>query len=126
MICFDVFVNGRKKCTAGVGEFGVLDAKIIWYNRMRTDGDAVDESHNGEFIVGGFEDSDPWRGEHVTWLAELVELKAGDELLVKVVESDSADPPVKRGIDLGPDMEKRVKEFRRQQYEKLKREFDVD
>lgn len=126
MICFEVFINGEKRCVAGVGEFGVLNANIVWYNRLAMEGAVVDSTHNGEFIVTGFEDSSALQGEHVKWLGDLVELKSGDELLVRVIESDSADPPIERGINLGPEMEKRAKEFRRENYEKLKREFEGD
>jgi hypothetical protein len=102
MLCFEVFVNGQKRCTAGVGEFGSLHASIVWYNRIYGEGIFVDEGHNGEFNVSGVEDKDsaPCIGEPVKWLADLVELKPGDELLVRVVESDSADPPIEHGVNI--------------------------
>lgn len=124
MICFEVSINGSKRCIAGVGQFGVLGASINWYERIHEEVVSVDRSYNGEFLVTCMVDSDPWHSEYVKWLGELVELKAGDEFLVRVIEADSPDPPLQRGWNLSPEAEQRAKEGRRQIYEKLKRDFE--
>ena len=30
MLAFEIHVNGKRLCTAGIGEFGVLAANLIW------------------------------------------------------------------------------------------------
>ena len=125
MICFEVFINGEMRCTAGVGEFGVVNAHLGWYHRTQ-DGEVVETDHNGEFHVYGVNDCESGREKYVKWLADMVEMKPRDEFLVRVIESTSADPPVPEDIDLGPDWEQRAKEGRRQIYEKLREEFESD
>ena len=37
MICFEIFVNGKKICTAGIdSEFGVLTSIVTWVKRDLT------------------------------------------------------------------------------------------
>lgn len=82
MRSFNVSLNGKKLCLAGVGERGVLSAIISWVGEDR-----------GEdlFIhVGGLANE-----EHIDWVKQKG-LQVGDEIRVKIVESGSADECVRR------------------------------
>lgn len=85
MICFEVWVNGEKVCVAGVGNSGVLSSIVSWGGR-----------ENRKFIkpklhVGGLVN-----GEHVRWTEEGHYLDVGDEVTIKIVETNTADEPVRK------------------------------
>jgi hypothetical protein len=93
VLCLDVFVNGSKLCTAGIGEPGVLHAPIIWVLRHGqfdysgtpgTDDEAISLTVDG--------DSYP-RQEALSW--PNTNLKVGDEVTIRVVDLDSADEPTR-------------------------------
>lgn len=92
MICFEVQVNDRKICRAGLGQFGVLTSLISWVNnRERPDENGT---QSVSLNVGGLTipENDP--GEFVTWVRE--SLTVGDEVSMKIVEAIDADEPVER------------------------------
>jgi len=90
MIAFEVHVNGRKVCSAGEGDLGVLTAGLAWRGPQpyQKGGRSVPEYLRLD--VGGLANS----GEHLRWLAR--KLKLGDVVSIKVVEVDSADKPRER------------------------------
>lgn len=81
MKAFEVHLNGKKLCTAGFPEQGVLTA-ILDYVR----GPGRDEL---ALSVGGLISS---KDEHVRWV-EGKRLRIGDELHVKVIRAESTDSP---------------------------------
>ena len=83
MRAFEVYLNGKRLCTAGIGDDGVLT--VITDHVI---GDRRDEVH---FRVGGLISS---KDEFVTW--KNAKLKTGDEVRISVVESDSIDRPRER------------------------------
>jgi hypothetical protein len=83
MRAFQVELNGKRICTAGVGADGVLTAILDYVGGER--GDRLSLS------VGGL--TSPAH-EHVIW--RQVGLKVGDLVAVKVVEAESIDKPRKR------------------------------
>jgi len=82
MRSFNVSLNGKKLCLAGVGERGVLSAIISWV--------AGDGGKDLFVEVGGLADK-----EHIDWVKQKP-LQVGDEICVEIVESGSADEPVRR------------------------------
>ena len=81
MIAFEVLVNGEKLCTAGVGDKGVLTANIVGPKSPR-------------LRVGGLHNE-----EHVLWISHrpmALELKVGDEVTVRIVETEVVDEPIQR------------------------------
>ena len=89
MLAFEIHLNGKKLCTAGIGEQGVLSTIINW--RL---GDSQDHRQIEEEIrlqVGGFVSRSE---EYVDWLKE--GLRRGDELTIRIVEVASADTPLKK------------------------------
>jgi hypothetical protein len=85
MRAFQVHVNGRQLCIAGLGKHGVLTV-IIDYLSGREGRDKMALS------VGGLISSTQ---EHVHW-AERMKLATGDEIKVEIIEVESADSPRKR------------------------------
>ena len=84
MTAFEIHLNGRKICTAGTGELGVLGAHVSWARRAGNP--LVDEL---TMHIGGLINS---TREHVRW-EEARLLQTGDQILVKIVNVDSADEP---------------------------------
>jgi len=78
-------MNGRKLCTAGFSERDVVLTAIVDY-----------VSRHGEdelaLAVGGL--ISPKR-EHVRWVKRK-KLRSGDEIQVKIIETESADSPQER------------------------------
>jgi hypothetical protein len=82
MKAFQVHLNGKRLCLAGVGTDGVLTAIIDHVAGKRN------EVH---LSVGGL--ISPTE-EHVVW--KQLRLKVGDEVLVRVSETAEVDKPKKR------------------------------
>jgi hypothetical protein len=80
MIAFEVYLNGKRLCTAGIGDDGVLNADVV--------GNGRDEVY---LRVGGLISP---IDEHVTW--RTLKVRTGDEVHVKVIETANVDKPQKR------------------------------
>ena len=89
MKAFEVSKNGRYLLTAGIGVEGVIVAGVNWT------GSSPPRPVGGEFSfhVGGL-DSDT--GESVVW--SVPKVGVGDEITVKIVETDQISPEHRRGI----------------------------
>src|SRR3954447_17892356 len=84
MKAFEVFLNGERLCLAGIAGNCVLSVMITHVKRT------VDRDEVG-FRVGGLvSDID----EHVDWAK--AQLSTDDEVLVRIIDSDSADEPKER------------------------------
>ena len=81
MKAFEVFLNGKRLCRAGIGNDGVLDAVIDYVG-----GDGRDHLH---MHVGGLNSA---TDEFVNWVP-LRNLKVGDEVSVRIVETNRVDRP---------------------------------
>ena len=83
MPVFQVYLNGKRVSTAGVGNLGVLGAHVSWVRR------SVEEEltlHVGGLITP--------TEEHVRWLDR--KLKIGDEIRIVIVQDASVDRPRSR------------------------------
>jgi len=85
MLCFDVSVNGKRVCRAGMKGRGVVSQTVTWVQRDGQAGAQLD------FRVGGL-DSNVEPGEHVYWATP--ELRLGDTVAVTVVEAPEADAAI--------------------------------
>lgn len=84
MRAFEVKLNGREVCVAGVGKNDILNT-ILNYVGFGGRGERLDGR------VGGlFTETD----EHATWAT--FPLKVGDKVQVRVIETDSVDTPKER------------------------------
>src|SRR5215470_14600368 len=79
MRAFNVSLNGKKLCLAGVGERGVLSAIVNWV--------AGDSGTDLFMHVGGLANE-----EHIDWVKQK-HLHVGDEIRVKVIDAGSVDKP---------------------------------
>jgi len=83
MKAFDVRLNGKKICVAGIGEDGVMNTMIdhvVGNGRDRLD-----------HTVGGLLSP---TDEHVTW--KRLPLKVGDKVEVRIIEAAAVDSPEER------------------------------
>jgi hypothetical protein len=106
MPVFQVYLNGKKVSTAGVGELGVLGAHVSWVRRSgehtlsRKPGSVEEEL---TLHVGGLVSP---AGEHVRWLDR--KLRVGDEVCIRIAEDGRVDRP------RGRNRRDRAKELRSQ------------
>jgi hypothetical protein len=116
MTVFDVWLNERRLCRAGVGPDGVLNAIVSWVKlsgealaAARREGRASDETR---LHAGGLR-----ADTHYTWVAR--SLKSGDRVTVVVNRAGRRDPPA-RTKRRDPARERRLE---RQYFERLKRKY---
>jgi hypothetical protein len=95
MIAFDVYLNGKKLCRAGINETGVLTGHVMWLvqrkkgNRRKSLPAYMDVSVTG---LETFEEEDA--GMHLRWANR--RLKVGDSVRFVVVEAAKVDRPKAR------------------------------
>jgi hypothetical protein len=100
VICFDVHLNGRKLCRAGIGKYGTVHVTAGWSSvppawRMRK----RRRKPTGSVSIGGVTYGPrPPVYENVAWPAEHETFSPGDELLVRCVEAPVADAPSQRHV----------------------------
>jgi hypothetical protein len=117
MIAFDVSLNGKRACVAGVEDFGVLSAILTWVRRhpeTRRRGRTADEL---TVEVSGLQSQHPGPGEHLKWLSR--NLRVGDRVSIRVVDTRKVDEPKTRYRD-NPATVERAK---RRYFERLKNEL---
>lgn len=120
MPSFQISINGKNICTASVGKSGVTDLVLLERN---SDEQSETEKAPGErivhLIVSGYRRKDHSdENEHLDWVDQY--LATGDELLIRILETEVVDVPVNIYSD-DPEEQKRQ---RRQFYEQLKQEFE--
>src|SRR5260221_8434488 len=104
MIGFEVLLNGTRLCTAAAGDDGVLTAIVT----------SVGKRRELTLTIGGLvEDA------HLNWPVRK-NLAIGDEVTVRVVQTDHPDTPDRTERD---DLAL-VEEGERRYYERLKRKYE--
>lgn len=94
MRALEIYVNGKKLCTAGIGDFGVLMATVrsdLRPARASKGGASPRIREQVGLDVGGLNTSS-W--EHLRW--KTPSLRGGDEVLVKIIEAEVIDRPSRR------------------------------
>lgn len=89
MIAFKVSLNGKRVCTAGVRDFGVVSAIVSWVRRKPENSrrkKGIEEELTAE--IGGLDGDSR---AHLNWLSR--RLRVGDRVTVEVVETDIVDKP---------------------------------
>jgi len=97
MIAFEVSLNGKRACVAGVEGFGVLSAILSWVRRhpeKRRQGRTAAE---GLIVVGGLRSEASGPGEHLKWISR--SLRGGDRVSIRVVDTLKVDVPATRHRD---------------------------
>ncbi len=85
MLAFEVWVNGDRLCTASTATNCVLSTILSWASRRP---DSIN------FCVGGVASDD--RNCHVDWATP--QIKIGDEIRVRVIDTDEYDQPDERYV----------------------------
>jgi len=89
MLAFEVYINGKKKCTAGIAGPAVLTTAVCWVLRNPAERRLRRKELN--LGVGGMVSrSDEFRD----WVQR--ELRVGDEVTIRIIESTTVDKPRKR------------------------------
>jgi hypothetical protein len=104
MIGFEVTLNGRRLCVAGAGDASVLTAIVSF----------VSKQNELELEIGGLADE-----AHLEWPSP-ASLAVGDEVSVRIVETDQPDPPATSQRD----DRALVEAGERKYYERLKRKYE--
>ena len=95
MIAFNVYLNGSKLCSAGVGDDGVVSADVTWVRRTGNRRKPNTPAEQLTMDVGGI---DGPADEYVRWHEGRM-LQVGDEIRIKIVDTDTVDrPPIRRPI----------------------------
>lgn len=79
MPAFEVQLNGKKLCTAGMSEGGVVSVILHWVGGIRP-GSVLNPGELSLRVGGLISRTD----EHVEWTSR--DLKVGDELIVRIAE----------------------------------------
>ncbi len=122
MIAFEISIDGRRQCTAGIGDLDVASVITTWVRRRSHDpvsGEAVDDAIEEELAleVGGLAHDPDGAAIQIRWLREA--LQVGQVITLAVVEADSVDPPRTRERTDPAWNEERKRAY----YERLKREY---
>ncbi len=112
MICFQISLNGRALCLAGVGGVGSLDVIVETEDLPDENAGADSESRLTFNLFGG-------DGQKtLEWFEEMI-LGVGDVLEVQIIESTECDPPIST-FSLS---EEEMEEMGREAYLRLKEEL---
>jgi hypothetical protein len=82
MLAFEVTLNGKRLCSAGVGAEGVLTAILTWVHRHGETGEECNMTVSGVTSLPR---------AHVGWIDE--DLRVGDEVGIKVLDRTEVDVP---------------------------------
>ena len=82
MKAFEVYLNGNRLWTAGVGDDGVLATGLTWVG-----GNPPRPSSRMDFRVGGV---DVGSDERLDWPTPPIGV--GDEITIRIIETDRVDP----------------------------------
>ena len=124
MIAFEIYINDKYIVTAGQEDWSVLAMHVNAVRDIEHDSD----KYNLRFSVGGLSQKNRENiSEHFRWPE--VDLKVGDKVHVKVVETNDIVNPKKRfrsdnEVQENPFTEEEWKEMRYKDYLELKKEFE--
>jgi hypothetical protein len=91
MVIFDISVNGRQLYRTGVGEFGMLTAETMWARIQQRAGQVHEQLSVRATSLSGDEGDEC----HSEW--PRTEFNVGDEIRIRVVDSDNFDEPARSG-----------------------------
>ena len=102
MTAFEVHLNGRKTCTAGLGEAGVVVSNVTWWRGVAQKKTKEDLA----FRVSGLISQ---TRTHVDWFN--CRLAVGDEVKILVVEKSKVDRPKKKRPESKASRAKRERDY---------------
>ena len=90
MIAYQIAVNGRKVGTAGVHQ-GVVSAIASWVFVPSDVAEDPDKDWGASLSIAGLDDRS---SENLKWFR--CDLRVGDEITLKLIETDRVDEPIER------------------------------
>ena len=121
MTAFEVRLNGKSLCTAGIGRNGVLTAIATWVRRAAPTTEATRprkrRKEELDLRVGGLAHDRDGANVHVEWAVR--SLRHGDEIRIRVVQAERVSRPRRRKRE-DPRL---VEKQKRRYYEHLKRQY---
>ena len=117
MLAFELFVDDRRICLAGMEDWAVMSVILSAVNAgERKDG--LPREGKLDVSAGGLsEDDSSGIAHHARWAR--VDLQVGSKVQVNVIETDEADPPIHC---YRSDREVREPAFTREEIEEMERE----
>lgn len=89
MVCFEIWVNGERLCTSGVGDFGNLTTILKWVQFSPEE--IVSEQMMEKLqclVIWGEADN-----KHFAWTGK--KLQIGDAVTIRIIEGATPDKPAK-------------------------------
>ena len=126
MIALQLKINGKLIYTAGIEDWDSLHAILTLNNGVRGQAPCFDLN-----IGGSCKADDPCRGDSIRWTSQY--LNTSDEISITIIETDTADPPIRRLKR--EDLEKKydpkytqeeLEDMDREMYRRLKYKFEND
>lgn len=124
MICFEVSLNGQRLTTAGIPGHAVLSTVITWV-RSRHHKEPYRSNGHLDFRVGGLDANSRKRedGKHLEWVQR--DLAVGDVVEVRILEAESADPPLASEKASEAGSARRSDRYYLKEHLKRRKEFDA-
>ena len=94
MICFQVEINGKKFCTAGVGEFGVMTTVLSLVRNRQQTRSAAEDTPQTQLKISGTTSLSDSVDENVDWASS--SLYVGDEIRITIADGLQPDDPVQK------------------------------
>jgi hypothetical protein len=104
MLAFEIHINGKRRCLAGIANDGVVSAILSWVGRSRAERGLPKDDVSLQ--VGGL---DSLRREQMDWLQQ--SLAAGDEVMIRVVDVRKVDAPLKKSRESVGDIKRNQKAY---------------
>lgn len=120
MLCFDVVVNGKRLCRAGVKRAGVLSAIVSWVGGSPNAASKGGRTRRGEtkLEVGGLYHVGRTRDVFPHWVSR--RLMPGDEVTVCLVEAKAFDRAQREKVETPQSVEEQERAY----YERMRRKHE--
>ena len=126
MLAFDIRIDEKQICVAGVDDWSGLSA-ILTAQR----GDLGDEIESIELYMGGMTQADvAGISHHVRW-GRLTQLAVGTTVTIRIIDADALDPPVRRyrsdhEVQESGFTDEEIEQMQREEWMRLKAKFEPD
>ena len=127
MLAFELFVDDRRICLAGMEDWAVMSVILSGVRRREQD---PGDSGRLDIAAGGLSETDAdGAAYHARW--EKVDLAIGSRVVINLVETDQPDPPIRRyrsdrDVHESPFTEEQIEEMEREDWLRLKAKFEPE
>jgi hypothetical protein len=123
MFALEVSINGEVALTAGVEDWTLIHADIL---ALRAN-EKIEEDRFEIKVDGMPQQVTQGQHEHIRWGTKRLQL--GDVIQVRLIETESVDPPIKRyrsdkEVQENPFTEEEIYEMEKETYLQLKKKFE--